>query len=819
MNIVFSHPAYAALLLLLALLWFVRRDNSRVQFMLRSLGLILITVGLMEPVLLSSQDSRHQVVIIDHSDSMSAASKREALSAAQQLIAGLDDAPLDVIVLAEQAPALDVAGQQLTVSPKLSLSQAVAQGLAMIPYGQSGSINLFSDGLARDDHWQALLAAMQVRNVSLNWVKFAPAAPPPGIADISYSPFVSGTQPELTIRLASLTNGQGDYVLQVRQAQQLSARQPLSVDAPAPFYTTRLKLPVVEQAFSQYQLELLDAAGTVLDSQPLVLAAQDPMPVLLGAADAAQGEQLQNLLGPAFKVSQAPFPWDDSLDVAPYAAIMLNDVSQSDLSTQAQQNIRQAVQNGSGLLYTGSDYAFGKNGLSNSLLAEMLPVSLAQSETKREPGISLAIIIDSSGSMQGKPLALAKQVARLAVRKLKPQDQVGIVEFYGTRQWAVPMQAVTDTEELERAIGRLQAQGGSELFPAIEEAYFGLKGSHNKYRHILLITDAAVEEQNYQKLLQYIASDQINVSTVLVGDNASGEQKMAELANWGRGRFYAIYDEFSMVELNLRRAQTLPAANYLEGQFSINDAVNQRVLPFALSAYSKVPLKTGAQSDWQLVDSQDSVLASWQYASGKVAALMTEPFGKGTAGWQQWPDYGQQLGSLLASLGRFANQSALDAERVFDKVYVQFNSGQHHSTAQLRWRTSQDNDWQTRPLRLRAPGLFTAELQLPRDQAVLLSASDGQRASHVALAAFSDQRSEQQLAAGQVSLLARVVDMSGGISVSPTALASLNPGSGQTYTQASELKSLLWLAALILYVIELIYRRWPKRRVFANRKI
>ncbi|MCI1142854.1 VWA domain-containing protein [Sphingomonas sp. WKB10] len=164
--------------------------------------------------------------------------------------------------------------------------------------------------------------------------------------------------------------------------------------------------------------------------------------------------------------------------------------------------------------------------------------------------------------MQGDRLDLAKQVARQTVRKLDGNDWVGVVEFYGARQWSVPMHHATDIPDVERSIGRMQAQGASVLFPALQEAFYGLKDLDARYKHILVISDGGVAEDRYQQLIRHIADNRINVSTVAVGGQVDDEKSMAEWARIGRGRFYSVPDEFNLVDLDFKQPQTKPEPGY-----------------------------------------------------------------------------------------------------------------------------------------------------------------------------------------------------------------------------------------------------------------
>ncbi len=174
--------------------------------------------------------------------------------------------------------------------------------------------------------------------------------------------------------------------------------------------------------------------------------------------------------------------------------------------------------------------AFGAGGYENTPLGAALPVVARQQDRQIRPSVALAIVIDSSGSMQGDRLDLAKQVARQTVRKLDGNDWVGVVEFYGARQWSVPMHHATDIPDVERSIGRMQAQGASVLFPALQEAFYGLKDLDARYKHILVISDGGVAEDRYQQLIRHIADNRINVSTVAVGGQVDDERA------WPNGR-------------------------------------------------------------------------------------------------------------------------------------------------------------------------------------------------------------------------------------------------------------------------------------------
>jgi len=91
----------------------------------------------------------------------------------------------------------------------------------------------------------------------------------------------------------------------------------------------------------------------------------------------------------------------------------------------------------------------------------------------------VVLLVDTSGSMVGNRMTLAKQVARLAMRRLQPHDKVGIVEFYGAKRWAAPIQPAVparleesaEMDCVERVLDEMPDQHRSILSMSLYEGY------------------------------------------------------------------------------------------------------------------------------------------------------------------------------------------------------------------------------------------------------------------------------------------------------------------------------------------------------------
>ncbi|WP_417762865.1 VWA domain-containing protein [Shewanella sp.] len=820
MSFTLLQPWSAVLLLLVPVFWFLGRRASVTQRVLRCSLIGLLTLALIQPVLVHHTDQLHQVFIVDQSASVDASARNSAVKVLQQQLArAASDEQITVLQLGGEPLQLADVNVVMANDTQASLSQLVLRALSFIPHESAGHITLISDGLSSDSHWQSVISQLQLRHIVMDWWQLASAVQTPFIAKVTSQNVRMGQEVSIAVEVNGVASTHANLQLKVMRDGSVVAEKALDTVMLRQQKTQTVILSLGQAAaeFEPIELQLLQADTRVpLQQQQFILTAQQPYAVLFASADAAAGARLQQLVGPSFKVTQAPLPVAEATDFSQYQTVMLDDVRAEEFPTRAQQQLLNAVDNGGGMFYSGGETAFGKGGFAGQPLAELLPVELTQQQKQREPGVSLAIVIDSSGSMQGRPLELAKQVARLAVRKLRPQDQVGIVEFYGTRQWAVPMQSAEHPDEVERAIGRMQAQGGSELFPAIQEAYFGLKNNHNRYRHILLITDAAVEENNYQRLLRFIAQDQINVSTVLVGDGHDGEQRMADLANWGQGRFYSIQNEFNMVELNFHRPSTEPQSNYHQGQFQIEDAQTHTLLAApSLSGYARVQAKSSSQSRWRMAESSDPLLSSWRYGAGKVAALMTEPLGAGTASWANWSGYGQWLAQQLADTVNTQQQLQLSSQRVFGQLNVRVDVADYQAIPNLEWKTDAAAEWQSQPLQAAAPGVYLASLSVANNVPVLLRSRVGQVTQRAVNQASSDIYAESKVPESQTKLLEQVVAAVGGVSTLVNSAPMPRPSAQAASARLTAFTLYPWLllCALLLYFAEIVVRRLPKKKL------
>ena len=817
MQISFLNPGFFVLLALIPALWFFpRKLDDKFHGILRSVLLALIVTALAQPILLTPGSENHRVVIVDRSASLDDAQRAEAERVLAKLTgnAGARD-KLTVVELGSplQADAESATAQSLRVNregSESSLSLALAIAAQQFPTGVGGRITLISDGLSTDRDWGGIVARLIERGLAVDVHDL-------GMRDDDVYPAALYTNAELrlgdTVEVLAtvigtgpvtvvLTDGAGKELARTRAHVEGRGDVALSFEPETSGFTSLTAEVVAEGRDSNTRNNRVSAG----------FAVQQPIRVFYLADHVRDSAaHLQRLLGAGFIVESPDVPPDTGAPLESYELVVVDDVPAELLPRAFQQQLTSAIrERGLGLLYAGGRRAFGEGGYHETPLARVLPVEFQQRTEKKEPTVALAIIIDTSGSMGGKPIELAKQVARLSLTKLKNTDIVGVVEFYGAKNWAVPLQTMRNRSLVERAIGRMHAGGGTTLLPAIEEAFYGLKNVRANYKHILLISDAGVEDADFETVIGELTREGIVLSTVLPGsgeDNA-GMSLMAEL---GGGRFYPVPGPFNLVEINFRKPEETRLPAYKAGHYPVAartgsgwwGEVDRLDLP-AISGYVEVQNRRDADVLLETEGSGHPLLSSWRFGLGRVTALMSEPVGPGTRNWQAWADYGRLLARVMRRTA--ADGQAFDYQllRLGDELYVdavrivpeqvgpalQVVDGQHDGT-----HLSFDE---------MAPGWFRASLSVPASEDVQLldPASDYRLIANSALSAETQVDPQRGLDLARLAEATNGVVLNGG-ETGTDMLAS------STALLLRKLSPWLFLLALLVYLGELLYRRWP----------
>lgn len=115
----------------------------------------------------------------------------------------------------------------------------------------------------------------------------------------------------------------------------------------------------------------------------------------------------------------------------------------------------------------------------------------AWSETAKKPSL-VAIVVDSSGSMQGNKLPAVQNTLKTYIENLSPQSQVALIDFDGVIREPVLIDGTPEGKSRGlQFIGSLQAEGGTALYDATLTARNWLQQNlrANAINAVLVLTD------------------------------------------------------------------------------------------------------------------------------------------------------------------------------------------------------------------------------------------------------------------------------------------------------------------------------------------
>ena len=765
----FGEPMRLLLLLLVPLaVWIdLRRPwagGRGVGIALRAALLGLVGIALAEPQWESPAPGQRGVVILDGSDSLPVAALESAwgeIAAAHEALPPEDQAAL---VLAGAHPILAVpmgeawpATRPAHPAPGASaLGAALDLARALVPADRPGTVQLWSDGLDTENRLAEAAARLATAGLPLQLHPLSPAVGLAQLVDIELdTPTVA---PGATLAGAvHWRPGPATGPLHLLLDGAPLAEIPLSEGAPLPF--TAALPPDLAPGLHLLSAELEG------DGIEIGLPARAPPRVLLVAADPVEDEALYRVLSAEGLEVERAAPARAPADLAPFDLVILADTPVGGQVAPERPRLAPAtlaalgpwVRAGGGLLVLGGPHAYDLGGYEGSLLDPLLPVIAEPPGQEREDAATLVIALDKSASMaaraaagadpaqdltsrmlggnpEGSKIRLVAQAAVAASRRLRDQDQVGILAIDAEARWALPIHPASDHAAVESAILRIKAGGGGiYLLNALEAAQVFLERPTTPLRHLLLFADAADVSQKQAEIagrthsaldvVSSLAEAGVTVSVIGIGSESDQDVPyLKELAQRGHGRFHLTADYSQLAELFVAETEQVVSRSLEEEEIRprlrVGDPAFEGVdlsrAP-ALLGRNKVTARARART---LVESTTGapLFVSWRLGLGEVVAVATDAGGRWGKRWRGWSGYARLWTQLARGLARdpAAMPEGLRLAVVGRTVELERREPGGLSGAGPLPDVQLEVDGERRPLslRLKEPGLWRGPLDL-----------------------------------------------------------------------------------------------------------
>jgi Ca-activated chloride channel family protein len=166
------------------------------------------------------------------------------------------------------------------------------------------------------------------------------------------------------------------------------------------------------------------------------------------------------------------------------------------------------------------------------------------------PPINVALVLDTSGSMEGEPIEDAREAALAMLDALGEEDRLSVVAFHSEAEVLLPSTRIGDAEisELREHIGRMEARGTTDMQGGMQaglEQVMTHFQSDGINRLVVLGDGVPNDAANILALAQAAGERQITITALGLGLDYD-ETLMGQVAQLSGGRFHYI-EESSQV--------------------------------------------------------------------------------------------------------------------------------------------------------------------------------------------------------------------------------------------------------------------------------
>lgn len=339
-------------------------------------------------------------------------------------------------------------------------------------------------------------------------------------------------------------------------------------------------------------------------------------------------------------------------ELSNYDTVVMVNLPADLVSRDQQEALRKAIRDqGTGLVMVGGPESFGAGRWQGEPLEEALPVDTAIKSRKVMGKGGLVLIMHASEMAEGN--FWQKEVARLAINKLSPTDEIGIIywnwagNLNSGHVWHVPLQEIgPNRPKILRDLGTMQPGDMPQFDPAFRMAADSLTEPQRgiSVKHVILVSDGDHGLLGDLTLLDRYRKERISLTTVGVTTHGPAAQEaLAAISRATGGRHYPVDDPNALPAIYMKETRVLsqnflyekPFIPRLTGESS--DPLREWTQTFpTLHGFVRTSRKESNLVQVllraPLADDDNPILAQWPYGLGRVAAFTSDAAG-GARGW------------------------------------------------------------------------------------------------------------------------------------------------------------------------------------------
>lgn len=659
-------------------------------FLLRGIGVLLLIVAMCRPYWGSERDDLHVVYLLDVSQSVDLAAAIAALDDVDASIQRLEPrdshslfavadgiryfegtAPLKELLESWQTGVADA-----DFRSESRLGDALRETRFAFPAGKASRVVLLSDGQDTQDDLSTVLQQMAEEDVDVR-IRRLDGLQKPEASVVSMRPSTSQAFHGEVIRMSAELASNRDMSASLRlvhkgvvvheQDVQLRKGEVLPAHFDVEMTTSGASIWTAELVPEDDHFPLNNQLACTVNvrGKARVLVLHDEAEEMRAISRALREQDIDVDVRGEFGLPET------MQELLAFDAIVIANLPATSMSPRQMELLKRYVADfGGGVAMFGSDNSFGLGGYYKTPVEEVLPLVSRFEKEKEKPSLAIMLVIDKSGSMNGVPIALARQASKAVVELLSPRDMIGVVGFDSQPFVVCELRSASEADAVSAAIDSLAAGGGTYMYSGMVTGKDMLDNAAAKIRHMIVLSDGQTQPADHEGLVQAMSDSGITVSTVALG--GADRQLLSGLAELGRGRYYETDDPANVPQIFTKETMQASKSAIKEdvfGSVQVSDhpilsGYQDSDLPFSLG-YVMTEAKPTAQV-LLVAETGDPLLAVSRFGLGAGLAFTSDLSERWGGEWLAWDGCGKFWAQALRGIIRKTDAAGMQVRHFVD---------------------------------------------------------------------------------------------------------------------------------------------------------